>query len=950
MSRLGGMSVLVGAVLALVPLAQGETPAAGDKPQAVLKDGNGDPLPRGARQRLGTLRFRHGGMVNAVRYLPDGNTILSSGSDSALRYWKAGSGRELHVYLSPLVTQGLAGQGLSAPVFRGIQPNSNVIAIWALSPDATKLAIISAGNAIQVREVPGGKLVREIKLEEIEVPSFVRFSPDGKHVAAIVIENANNGEANKASIRLWDVASGQQVRRLVGPKPAQEGQTPFAPGSFSFSQDGQRLAALGIEFNANGRIRIWDLGANKEPIRLLEHYGTFNGNVVLSPDGKRLAEVSSNPITGSQNKLRLWDTSSGKQVHELGEAAGNVGITVFSPDGKRIAVTETNGQAVRIWDAEAGKETAAINNLPGVFGVTFSPDSKLVAVGTDRTVRLCEAVGGKERHVLAGYQNGGGMLSSGADLQGMGGSLAFSADGKTLAGAGGFVVRRWNVETGKEIRIAGEGHEDTINSVAISPDGKTVATAGSEGVRLWDVASGKALRQLPEPAKGEDPPAADPDEPIAVAVAYSPNGQWIAVGKTDGVICLYEAASGKETRKLEASGPGFTSLAFSPDSKNLVSAANNGAVAWWDVEKGKLVRHFIEVSPDGSGFNTFVAISPDGTTLATAGLTLQLWEVATGKLRREINTSFPAGDAQAESGDPNARAMVATATFIAYAPDGRTIAAVGGDSIVLWDALTGKELRRFGGQNGQLTEAVFSPNGKWIAGASNDGTVRLWEAANGTVRAHLNGHRGGVAALAFSPDGATLASTSFDTTGLLWDVKRCLEPEPQPAELSAKELGERWTLLGDDGSKSYESLARLAEFPKQSVALLNERLKPIPALERNRIARLMAELEDDRFEVRKRATDELEKLSELAEPALQSRLAENPPLEVKQRIERLLEQLAGPVTGPDALRMLRGIELLERIGTPGARQVLQKIAQGAPEARATQRAKGALGRLSKRDD
>jgi len=207
-----------------------------------------------------------------------------------------------------------------------------------------------------------------------------------------------------------------------------------------------------------------------------------------------------------------------------------------------------------------------------------------------------------------------------------------------------------------------------------------------------------------------------------------------------------------------------------------------------------------------------------------------------------------------------------------------------------------------------------------------------------------------VLCLAFTPDGATLLTGGSDTTVLEWDVARALkEGVSATAPLSDRELAGLWDqLAGKDGSKAFDAIARLAEAPHQGLPWLRDRVRPAPAFNAQKLAQLMADLEENRFELRKRATEELEKLGELAEPALRKRLGEDPPLEVRLRIDQLLERLAGPVTIPEQVRALRALEVLEQMGTPEALTVLRELAKGAPEARLTQDAQAAAERLAAR--
>jgi hypothetical protein len=109
---------------------------------------------------------------------------------------------------------------------------------------------------------------------------------------------------------------------------------------------------------------------------------------------------------------------------------------------------------------------------------------------------------------------------------------------------------------------------------------------------------------------------------------------------------------------------------------------------------------------------------------------------------------------------------------------------------------------------------------------------------------------------------------------------------------------------------------------------------------------LIADLDSNQFPVRDKATQELEKLAELAHPALKKALAGNPSLEMRQRIETLLD--GWPKWSPGKLRTLRAITVLEQTGTPEAKQLLERLAQGVPEALLTQEAKGSCERLARR--
>jgi NADH dehydrogenase/NADH:ubiquinone oxidoreductase subunit G len=127
------------------------------------------------------------------------------------------------------------------------------------------------------------------------------------------------------------------------------------------------------------------------------------------------------------------------------------------------------------------------------------------------------------------------------------------------------------------------------------------------------------------------------------------------------------------------------------------------------------------------------------------------------------------------------------------------------------------------------------------------------------------------------------------------------------------------------------------------VPFLGENLLPAPAAD-PQLARLVAQLDSSNFTERNKATHELEKRLQLAEPVLRQALASNPTLEMRRRLEELLQKAAGWT--PTQLREHRAVTALEYMGTPEARQLLATLAGGAPDARLTQEARDSLARLT----
>jgi WD40 repeat protein/adenylylsulfate kinase-like enzyme len=535
----------------------------------------------------------------------------------------------------------------------------------------------------------------------------------------------------------------------------------------SFSPNGKLLATGSFD----NTVKLWDTSTGKEIKTLTGHTNSVYA-VSFSPNGKLLA-------TGSRdNTVKLWDTTTGKQIKTLTGHKNWLTAVSFSPNGKLLA-TGSDDNTVKLWDTTTGKQ---IKTLTGhkkpLLAVSFSPNGKLLATGSsDKTVKLWDTTTSKPIKTFAGHT---GWVTA----------VSFSPNGKLLAtGSGDNRVKLWDTTTGKPIKTL-TGHRNWVLAVSFSPNGKLLATGSSDKtVKLWDTTTGKPIKTLTGHTNS------------VLAVSFSPNGKLLATGSGDhtvklsdyNTVKLWDTTTGKEIKTLTGHTNWVLAVSFSPNGKLLATGSLDKTVKLWDTTTDKQIKTLTGHT------NSVLAVSfsPNGKLLATgsADNTVKLWDTTTGKQIKTLTghrksvyaVSFsPNGKLLATGSADNTVKLWDTTTdkqiktltghtnslrAVSFSPDGKLLATGSDDNTVkLWDTTTGKPIKTLTGHTDLVNAVSFSPNGKLLATGSSDNTVKLWDTTTDKEIKTLTGHPNPVSAVSFSPNGKLLATGSSDNTVKLWDT------------------------------------------------------------------------------------------------------------------------------------------------------------------------------------
>jgi hypothetical protein len=210
----------------------------------------------------------------------------------------------------------------------------------------------------------------------------------------------------------------------------------------------------------------------------------------------------------------------------------------------------------------------------------------------------------------------------------------------------------------------------------------------------------------------------------------------------------------------------------------------------------------------------------------------------------------------------------------------------------------------------------------------------------------LTAHHGPVYHIAFSPDGKHIATGGVDGVIYVWKVAHYYKPPPLPGR--QLDLAALWDHLGDrDAGKVYRAVAQMEATPDDSIAFLRKHLLPAKSIDEKTIRLHIRGIQGDSFALRQQSSAALEKVGDDAIPLVRLELAAPISLENRRRLDALLDRLEELSESGVKARSHRALMLLQRIGTPAAKGLIEDLARGAPLAWLTEEARNVLAELQR---
>jgi len=718
-------------------------------------------------------------IARANYYAAQAKIILNKEPATALRIAAAAYKLDPNNNVTQILSES-AALTLKHPLYNvDLQHNYHVNSA-VFSPCGTRILTASEDKSARLWDLKG-RLLQDFKHQK--AVSSVAFSSDGRLILTV---------SRDKSAKLWNL-QGSLIRYFNHKKKV---------NSASFSPNGRTILTASDDNTA----RMWDLQGKL--LRVFSHRSDVNV-ALFSPDGTRiltvcndksawLLDLGGTPLKGlygvnsaafsqdgksivfvlSNNTVKLWNLEDNTEKTFKGSAtpAHNqkyknhfriIHLAAVSPEGSRILIAYLGG-AVELWNLDGRRLSSFRLHEDTLTSALFSPDgTSILTASKDSTAKLWDLNGSLIADL---HLHNDSIISA-----------AFSPDGACILTASkDYTAKLWDLKD--QLLSEFTSKNDEMKLACFSPDGtKVLAVSNANTLWLWDLRGNLITNMIKHPLTvnsamfspdGTRILTASTDKTAKLwdlkgtiitdinrhtdnvnSAAFSPNGRFILTASYDDTAKLWDLQGNlRQTFKHQK---GVISARFSPDGKKILTAAFDETAKLWDLQ-GNLLAVFKKQY----GQVKIAIFSPDGSKVLTVSASTRLWDV-NGKHLTELNI-LKHIDLKERMNIENSFNV----TDAVFSPNSKFILTVHNDNKArLWD-VEGKMITQFN-HDAEIYSALFSPDGARVATASADEKVRLWD-LQGNLLSDFGKHEGAVYSVVFSPDGRRILNASADKTVKLW--------------------------------------------------------------------------------------------------------------------------------------------------------------------------------------